>query len=201
MSILTKTLVGGLLTAGCGCSYWVHEKSLLLPKSQRGNFFLRMGEVAKAIIIARQIKDPYTASHHICTVATMSSKESVAGRRRELIEKEEHYIKESYCKLAIEKILNGGTSLPPPVFARPIVSWMVEFSGPLDNMHDLDARRKILEGNYVRCNLKILVDGIDSGRSMETLLTGTKDPKERNKLPNMLGQYILKGSKEEVFLV
>lgn len=186
MSTFSKIfLSGGALSIGC-FGYWVQQKSHQVPEDRRGYLLPRIKEVASALFKATQIKDEYTAKKHIEIVATLSSKYSTEKRCVMFSEKEILQMEESCHNQALEKALHD-ESVPPIVYTKLCIRWMGEaFSGPLNNLHDLDARNKILDGNYILCNFKLPIQGIKKGKSIDVLLTGTTNCKDRERLHERL---------------
>jgi hypothetical protein len=164
--------------------YSVHQASKDLPQPQRGSLIWRMLEVAMAWRTTYTIVDSYTASRHLHTLRRISSQKS-SKRSAEDGNEIEKANQPGYLQDYFQK----HPQVKTPVFAyKHVVFDKFINAGSIENMQDVDARKDILKGNYVRCKDSLVTNlsendkkklgyDLETEKSMlsDIILTGTKN--------------------------
>ena len=178
--------------------YLFYQAIHSLSKGQeKDSYFERLSEIAKSRLVKGSISDPYTAQEHVKLARSLSSAKPI-GKHIELSKQQLYSLQGTYfiyLACVLKEHLHKTKS--PPVFdyvknlqIPPLKSSenleAYQYAGTVKSLHDLRARERILEGNYIRCS-KLLKTGDDESTGIDVILTGVTQPKQCKQFENRVG--------------
>ncbi len=182
-------------------SVYLYDKFLGIAKRhETDSFFERLSEIMKARVVRNHIRDTYTAKGHTATIAALSSAKPIGDKiersKQELYTLQTDY---SYYLAHVVKDYIGRKEKSPlvfhceknlkiPPFIDPVETFI--YSGTLAQLHNLQARIALNEGNYVDCSNR-LQDTTEKTHKTDVLLTGTTELDKCQKFKNNLERTAL----------
>ncbi|MCB1112889.1 MAG: hypothetical protein KDK72_09580 [Chlamydiia bacterium] len=164
MAAVAGRVFGGIGVVMAGTALWVQQKSTHLQDERKGSFFDRSKETALAALNRGKIEDEDVRKKHIDLVVTMSSRnyaEESESLKIDQLQKLATTYFAGYLFEAVEKdaqkegvpVFKYTEDLPvclPKINGKPYSGYV--FSGETARLFNSEARRQILDGNYVRCS-------------------------------------------------